>query len=387
MDKKELSLQSVYDLIQQKADVNHTHTFVGSIESALSLQGVPYWEFVRNSLKDQRIKAYYDNVTFGVGSKNSELVLKAENDRTKIEVNNQNLSTHNLTITGHENEDVVLKVNGKLMVNESQVLTMNDAGEITGIDPESLDVNGKGILIDREEPSKTSDGTIWGKVLDEDYVEDNTAIANNTLYTVPVGSIIKVLASSVPNGFLRLNGQLVSRVGYRGLWEYVKAKSPLVTDEEWQAEYVDTTTTVQKYSYGNGSTNFRLPNMPTGDDTIYIVKAYDELTTRTEINVAQIEADVKDLVANKVVTGVGFVKFADGSLIQHGTSFGNECHFTLPFIDNKYTITMNYEGTASGVDVTVNVKQATKCSIIVTNATGIKLSSAKVNFIAIGRWK
>ena len=47
MDKSELSLQSLYDLIQQKADTNHTHTFIGSIESALSLQGVSYEYFVR----------------------------------------------------------------------------------------------------------------------------------------------------------------------------------------------------------------------------------------------------------------------------------------------------------------------------------------------------
>lgn len=48
MDKQELSLQSLYDLIMTKSDKSHTHTFIGSIESALSLQGVPYW--VNNAL-------------------------------------------------------------------------------------------------------------------------------------------------------------------------------------------------------------------------------------------------------------------------------------------------------------------------------------------------
>ena len=39
MDEKELSLKSLYEMVIQKADNTHTHTFIGSIESALSLQG------------------------------------------------------------------------------------------------------------------------------------------------------------------------------------------------------------------------------------------------------------------------------------------------------------------------------------------------------------
>lgn len=387
MDKSELSLQSLLEQINQKADSNHTHTFIGSIESALSLQGIPYNFFVRNDLKDQLIKAYYDDVSFALGSKNSELKFKAEDNRTKIEVNNQNLSTHNLTITGHQNEDVVLKVNGKLYVNESQVLTANDKGEITGIDASTLDIDGKGIIVDSKEPTKTSDGTIWGQVLDEDLVNDETAIANHTMYTVPVGSIIRTLSTTIPNGYLRLNGQVVSRTGYRGLWEFVKAKSQLVTDEIWMSEYVDSTSKVQKYSYGDGNTTFRLPNMPTGDDTTYMVKAYDELSARAEISLDKIEANIKDLIASKVVTGVGFIKFADGGLVQYGTSYGNTCNFTLPFINTEYAIIPSYEGSATGVDMSITAKQTNKAMFVTTNSTGVILSSPKFNFIAIGRWK
>ena len=67
-DKSELSLQSLYELIQTKADKTHTHTFIGSIESALSLQGVTYDRFMRNDLKDQKLKAKFDIVTWGTES-------------------------------------------------------------------------------------------------------------------------------------------------------------------------------------------------------------------------------------------------------------------------------------------------------------------------------
>ena len=130
-DKTELSLQSLYDLIQTKADKTHTHTFIGSIESALSLQGVTYDKFVRNDLKNQKIKAYYDNVTFGISSLDTTITFKSEHNRATLEIFNENLSTHNLWVTGHNNEDVVISVNGKLLVNDAKVITVNDKGEIT----------------------------------------------------------------------------------------------------------------------------------------------------------------------------------------------------------------------------------------------------------------
>ena len=232
-----------------------------------------------------------------------------------------------------------------------------------------------------------SHGTIWGKILSTDVVQDDTALANNTMYTIPVGTIVRILATNIPNGYLRANGQLVSREGYGGLWNFVKTRSHLITDEQWRASYANSNSKVLKYSYGNGSTTFRLPNIPTNDETFYIIKAYDELTNRVSANFSELAETVKDLVNNKVITGVGFLKFADGGLIQYGTSFGNTCYFTLPFIDANYAIIPNYEGNATGVDISINIKQVNKCSFTVTNNAGLSLGNAKLNFIAIGRWK
>ena len=348
---------------------------------------IPYGEFLRNTLKDQRIKSYFDEVTFGVSSNNTDITLKAKNNRSEIEINNKNLSTHNLRIAGHDNEDVVVAIQGKLLVNGTKVLTIDDSGKVTGIDTEKLDLEGKGILVSLDEPTKASHGTIWGKQLSADIVSDDTAIANNTMYTIPVGTIVRTLSTNVPNGYLRANGQIVSREGYRGLFEFVKTKSHLITDEEWRKLYANSSSKILKYSYGNGSTTFRVPNMPTNDETFYIIKAYDELSARSIANFSEMAEQVKDLVKNKVVTGIGFIKFADGGLIQYGISFGNTCYFTMSFIDTQYSIIPNYEGSAIGVDIAINTKQINKCSFNVTNNAGMTLGNAKINFIAIGRWK
>ena len=387
-DKTELSLQSLYDLIQTKADKTHTHTFIGSIESALSLQGVTYDKFVRNDLKNQKIKAYYDNVTFGISSLDTTITFKSEHNRATLEIFNENLSTHNLWVTGHNNEDVVVSVNGKLLVNDAKVITVNDKGEIKGLDPTDLKVQeGKGIIVETAEPVDRVDGTIWGKVIDEDKVDDDTAIANHTLYTVPIGGLIKTLSSIVPNGYVRANGQCISREGYSGLWTWVKAHSLLLPDADWKALYTDSTSKVLYYSYGDGTMNFRVPNIPTNDSTMVLIKAYDNLTNTQVVNLAGLNDRVKKLESEAVATGIGFIKYADGGLIQYGTSVGLACYFSMAFINNLYTITTSYIGTANGISITTTNKTATGAFFSVVNNAGMFLSSIKCDYIAIGRWK
>jgi hypothetical protein len=387
-DIKDLSLQSLYDLIATKADKTHTHAFVGSIESALSLNGITYDKFVRNDLKDQTIKAFYDSVTFGVASNNTIITLKAEDNRARLEIDNQNLDTSNFSISGPHNQDVIMKVSGELLINDSRVLTLNDKNEITGIDFTELDIAGRGILVDRGEPLNVTDGVIWGQTLDEDLVDDETAVANNTLYTVPIGAIIKTLSNVVPNGYLKADGHTVSREGFNGLWTFVKAKSSLVPDEEWKLEKASNEK-VLKYSYGDGSTTFRLPNIPTNDDTMYLIKSYDDLSARNVVNLQTMQDSIDEINKSKVVSGIGFNKYYEGGLTQYGVITGSTCMFSIPFIDNSYTIITSYEGSAKNVDITINslTKSATKCDFIVTNSAGIVMNNAVIHYIAMGRWK
>ena len=68
---------------------------------------------------------------------------------------------------------------------------MDNKNELTGIKLDDLDIAGQGIIVQTTEPSNTKDGTIWGKIIDDDTVIDDTAIANHNMYTIPVGTIIK----------------------------------------------------------------------------------------------------------------------------------------------------------------------------------------------------
>lgn len=72
-----LSLQSLHELLQTKADQNHTHLFSGSIESALMLNGVPAKSFLRNDLANQQIKSYNDGASLAVESVNTSIKLEA----------------------------------------------------------------------------------------------------------------------------------------------------------------------------------------------------------------------------------------------------------------------------------------------------------------------
>ena len=393
-DKSELSLQSLYDLIQTKADKTHTHTFIGSIESALSLQGVTYDKFMRNDLKDQKLKARFDSVTLGIESNDTTLTLKSEHNQATVEVDNHNLSRHNLHITGKRNldntvEDVVVSIQGNLLVNNSKVLTVDNKGELTGVNLDDLDLAGQGIIVQTTEPVNVKDGTIWGKIIDDDTVLDDTAIANHNMYTIPVGTIVKTLSNVVPNGYIRLNGQVISRAAYGGLWEWVKAKSIILTDADWKTKY-NTNKNVQAFSYGDGLTNFRVPNIPTNDDTMYMIKGYDELTNREAVNLTDIEKRTKKLEDSAVVTGVGFIKYADGNIIQYNkVQNTTTIYFSTPFVTTDYILLAEYVGTSvGGIIVNVIQKTVNYAKISVTTNTGAKINyPSAIDFIAIGRWK
>jgi len=68
----------------------------------------------------------------------------------------------------------------------------------------------------------------------------------------PVGGICYVPAINPPNGFIRLNGALLSRLTYSGLWGFAQTSSNIVaSDGAW---------TEGKFSPGDGSTTFRIPD-------------------------------------------------------------------------------------------------------------------------------
>jgi len=69
---------------------------------------------------------------------------------------------------------------------------------------------------------------------------------------LPIGSVIWIAGTAPPTGMLALSGQLVLRVDYAALWTFAQASGNLSPDASWEGG---------QFSDGNGTTNFRLPDV------------------------------------------------------------------------------------------------------------------------------
>lgn len=78
------------------------------------------------------------------------------------------------------------------------------------------------------------------------------ASAINAAVASRVGTIFYVPGTAAPTGSIKANGTLLSRTGFAALWAYAQASGNLVADGAWQAG---------KFSTGDGSTNFRIPDL------------------------------------------------------------------------------------------------------------------------------
>jgi microcystin-dependent protein len=71
-----------------------------------------------------------------------------------------------------------------------------------------------------------------------------------------VGRIADFPGTTVPYGWLKLNGALVSRASYPALWTFATLSGNLQTDANWVANAM-----YGAFSSGDGSTTFRLPDV------------------------------------------------------------------------------------------------------------------------------
>lgn len=69
------------------------------------------------------------------------------------------------------------------------------------------------------------------------------------------GRVCEFPGITVPTGWLKMNGALVSRASYPALWAYANASGNLQTDANWVANAM-----YGCFSSGDGSTTFRLPD-------------------------------------------------------------------------------------------------------------------------------
>jgi microcystin-dependent protein len=69
----------------------------------------------------------------------------------------------------------------------------------------------------------------------------------------PVGGFVYVPGITPPQGFIKANGSLLSRTGYAALWTFAQSSSNMAIS--------DGARTVGQFSPGDGSTNFRVPDL------------------------------------------------------------------------------------------------------------------------------
>lgn len=78
---------------------------------------------------------------------------------------------------------------------------------------------------------------------------------------MPVGTVFMVPANVAPTGSVKLNGALLSRTTYAELWAYAQASGNIeANDTNWSTNRT-TNGTNGKFSPGDGSTTFRIPDV------------------------------------------------------------------------------------------------------------------------------
>lgn len=79
---------------------------------------------------------------------------------------------------------------------------------------------------------------------------------------LPIGFTYFSINPNIPSGSLPLFGGLYSREEYKDLWEYTNSQPGFVIPEEkWQELFSSNEGNVLFYSYGDGTTTFRIPSL------------------------------------------------------------------------------------------------------------------------------
>ena len=106
--------------------------------------------------------------------------------------------------------------------------------------------------------SKKWNGGYFGTIIADNGIPAGTAATGGD----KIGQIRFSINPNIEPGYLALNGQEVNRDDYPNLWEWVQQQVGfLIEESEWQSLSTAHNGNVGKYSVGNGSTTFRLPNL------------------------------------------------------------------------------------------------------------------------------
>lgn len=106
--------------------------------------------------------------------------------------------------------------------------------------------------------SKKWNGGYFGTIIADNGIPAGTAATGGD----KIGQIRFSINPNIEPGYLALNGQEVNRIDYPNLWGWVQQQVGfLVEESEWQSISTAHNGNVGKYSVGNGTSTFRLPNL------------------------------------------------------------------------------------------------------------------------------
>lgn len=106
--------------------------------------------------------------------------------------------------------------------------------------------------------SKKWNGGYFGTIIADNGIPAGTAATGGD----KIGQIRFSINPNIEPGYLALNGQEVNREDYPNLWEWVQQQVGFLVEEgEWQSISDAHNGNVGKYSVGDGTSTFRLPNL------------------------------------------------------------------------------------------------------------------------------
>lgn len=106
--------------------------------------------------------------------------------------------------------------------------------------------------------SKKWNGGYFGTIIADNGIPAGTAATGGD----KIGQIRFSINPNIEPGYLALNGQEVNRDDYPNLWEWVQQQAGfLVEESEWRSISDAPNGNVGKYSVGDGTSTFRLPNL------------------------------------------------------------------------------------------------------------------------------
>jgi microcystin-dependent protein len=161
----------------------------------------------------------------------------------------KSLSNTNITLSAAESKCAILRLTGTLTA--SVIVTTASGGGFLHVQnattgPHLVYLNnstGTGVII----PQGMSTTA---------HIDATNGVFLSGARVATVGQVAAFIGSTIPGGWLKANGDLVSRTAYAALWTYAQASGNIQTDANWFANQM-----YGSFSSGDGSTTFRLPDL------------------------------------------------------------------------------------------------------------------------------